>query len=493
MFKTLYSKLAAVLAGLFCLLGLLFIWVAMFASEMYQQEVNQSLNKQLAKQIVKQKLLVLDKRVDKHAFEEVFNMLMAVNPSIEIYLLDGDGNILSFSAPPEKIKRKRVNLEPIRNLLEGDTVVPVLGDDPRNPEAKKVFAAARIPEQGKLEGYLYVILGGEIYDSVVQRFKGSYIFKTSVLLIFASLLFALAAGLILFALLTRRFKRLSNAMEAFKAGEKLESINLITVREANTGDEIDRLSKTFQIMAESINDQLEKLKESDKLRRDLIANVSHDLRTPLSTLQGYIETLLMKGNSLSNENRRDYLETTIKHCERMNKLLNELLELAQLESYVVEVVPEPFNINELVQDVVQKFRLKAKEKNIDISSNIEEKLPLVIADIGLIERVLENLVENAIQNTPQSGSICLLLAHQEKDTTIQISDSGSGIPEDELPFIFDRFYSMTKTQKGTFRHYGLGLAIAQKILELHNRSIEVTSAMNSGTIFSFQLPVFTSD
>jgi len=489
MFRSLYSKLAAVLAGLFFVLGLVFVGVTVFSTEMYQQEVNQKLNVKLAEQIVAEKILLKENRVNEEALEEIFHMLMVINPSIEVYLLNPEGNILAFSAPQGKVKRKRVDLEPVRRWLEGDMTIPLVGDDPRSSDRKKVFTAARIPEHGKLEGYLYVILGGEIYDSVVQRLKGSYILQLSAWMIGASLLFALSAGLILFAVLTGRLRRLANAVDTFKRGDSSEQIGFSAKEDERASDEIDRLGSTFREMAQRIEDQMERLRTSDALRRELIANVSHDLRTPLATLRGYIETLLLKEKSLTEEERRGYLETAIRHCERLSKLVNELLELAKLDSYEV-VEREPFNLSELVQDVVQKFQLKAKEKQISIVTNIQEELPFVNADIALIERVLENLIENAIHYTPQGGSISLLLAPDKGDISVQVSDTGRGIPAQELPHIFNRFYQLDRSRKGNGGHSGLGLAITKRILELHDRPIEVSSRLGSGTTFSFQLPIF---
>ena len=488
MFKSLYSKLAAVLTGLFCLVGLAIIVVTIFSTDMYQQEVNQRLNNELADHIVAERLLMQDNRVNQEALEDIFHMLMVINPSIEIYLLDTEGTILAFSAAPDKVKRKRVDLGPVRRLLEGHATIPVSGEDPRSPSGKKVFTAARIPEKGELQGYLYVILGGETYDSVVQKLKASYILQLSTWMIFASLLFALVAGLVLFSSLTGRLKRLANAMDAFRSGSRQTQIKFPARKSGPTADEIDRLGSTFAQMAARIEDQMEQLQKADATRRELIANVSHDLRTPLATLQGYIETLLLKEDSLGPEERRSYLKTSIKHCERLNKLVSELLELAKLDSYDIRVACEPFNLNELALDVAQKFQLKAVEKQITLLTKFEKDLPFVNADIGMIERVLENLIENAIQNTPRGGSISLVLRPQSEDIAIQVSDTGCGIPTEELAHIFDRFYQMDKSRKSEHGHSGLGLAIAKKILELHDRSINVVSALGSGTTFSFQLP-----
>ncbi|MGD8294385.1 MAG: ATP-binding protein [Desulfobacterales bacterium] len=492
MFRSLYSKLAAVLSGLFCLVGLAIIVVTMFTTDMYQQEVNQRLNNKLAGHIVAERLLMQDNRVNQEALEDIFHMLMVINPSIEVYLLDAEGTILAFSADPDKVKRNNVNLEPVQKLLEGHATIPVLGDDPRSPGGGKVFTAARIPEQGKLQGYLYVILGGETYDSVVQKLKASYILQLSVWMILASLLFALVAGLVLFASLTGRLKRLANVMDAFKSGARQTQIDFFPRKRGPMADEIDRLGVTFTQMAARIEDQMEQLQKADATRRELIANVSHDLRTPLATLQGYIETLLLKEDSLGPEDRRSYLTTAIKHCERLSKLVSELLELAKLDSYDIKVEREAFNIIELAHDVTQKFQLKAAEKQITISTKIEQGIPAVNADIGLIERVLENLIENAIQNTPHGGAISLELSPTAEDIAVRITDTGCGIPTEELSQIFNRFYQLDKSRRSDRGHSGLGLAITKKILELHDRSINVVSSIDSGTTFSFQLPVISS-
>ena len=492
MFRSLYSKLAAVLTGLFCLVGLAIIVVTMFSTDMYQQEVNQRLNSKLADHIVAERLLMQDNRVNQEALKDIFHMLMVINPSIEIYLLDTEGTILAFSAAPDRVKRKRVDLGPVINFLDGHATIPVSGDDPRSLGGKKVFTAARIPEQGELQGYLYVILGGETYDSVVQKLKASYILQLSTWMIFASLLFALVAGLVLFASLTGRLKRLANAMDALRSGAGQAQIEFLPQKSSHRADEIDRLGSTFTQMSARIEDQMEQLQRADATRRELIANVSHDLRTPLATLQGYIETLLLKEDSLGPEERRSYLQTAIKHCDRLSKLVSELLELAKLDSSDIRVEREPFNLSELTHDVVQKFQLKAGEKQIALSTKIEKDLPFVNADIGLIERVLENLIENAIQNTPPGGAVSLMLTPQNEDIAIQVSDTGCGIPAEELAHIFNRFYQLDKSRKSEQGHSGLGLAITKKILELHDRSINVVSALSSGTTFSFRLPVQSS-
>jgi signal transduction histidine kinase len=485
MFNSLYSKIAAGLAALFFVVGLIFIGVTVFATDMYQQEVNQKLNTGLARQIVKERILMEEGRVNQKALRDIFHMLMVINPGIEIYLLDVDGNILTFSAPEGRVKRSKVNLAPVKQWLDGTMTPPVQGDDPKNPTEKKVFSAAPIERNGILEGYLYVILGGEEYDSVAQKLKGSYILQLSAWMIGAGLLFALAAGLVLFGLLTGRLKKLAAVMEAFEGGTAGVDVDL--PRGQGPPDEIDRLSTTFREMAARIKAQMAELKASEQMRRELVANVSHDLRTPLATLQGYIETLLIKENQYSAEERHHYLEIAIRHCRRLNTLVTELLDLARLESAHMDLFPEPFDLRELIQDICQKFTLAAEQKEIELSLSFEKTIPLVEADIALIESALENLIENALHYTPAKGRVSVAVS-LETEVMIRISDTGPGIPEKELPHIFNRFYQSDPFSRKKDGHTGLGLAITSRILQLHDREIQVESQAGRGSCFSFSLP-----
>jgi signal transduction histidine kinase len=489
MLRSLYAKLALALFGLFFLIGVSFIVISIFATDHYQQEVNQKLNRQLAELIVAEKIILQDNRVNQEALKEIFHMLMVINPSIEIYLLDRDGNILAFSAEPGKVMRNRVNLEPVKQFISGEVTLPLLGDDPRDRNGKKVFTAAPINPDNRLEGYLYVILGGEIYDTIIQKIQGSYILQLSIQVIAISLVVALMAGLGIFAFLTRRLKHLATVIDRYESGVPLEGLHLPVSRHESMHDEIDKLGITFKKMTERINMQMERLEQSDAMRRELVANVSHDLRTPLATMQGYIETLLLKDDSLSGEERRNYLKIAISHCERLSTLIADLFELAKLEAQDEVKYPESFSVSELVQDVVQKFQLNAQKRNINIVTNIGKEFPLAYADIAMIERVIENLVDNAVRHTPENGSVSIVINCDNEHITVRITDTGHGIPDKDLPKIFDRFYQLDKSRKEKTGNSGLGLAITKKIIELHKSKIEVQSRIGSGTTFTFTLPV----
>lgn len=507
MFKTLSAKLAAVLLGLLLLLGVLYTWLNLESSRLHLQEVNQELNWTLAEHIVAEKILMEGQQINQQVLEDLFKMLMVINPNIEIYLLDPQGKILACSAPPENLKRKIVNLEPVKKFLQRSQHLPILGDDPRDTGRSKVFSAAVIPAStgsNKIlsnpqpagnpatAGYLYVVLGGEQYESAAAMLQGSYILRQSLWVTAVSLLMALLAGVLLFRWLTRRLTTLSEAMETFKRSDFSEPVNysLAVAQTAPPRDEIDRLGVTFKEMAGRIRQQVQGLQQTDALRRELVANVSHDLRTPLTSLQGYLETLLLKEGQLSPQEQRSYLEIAARQSERLGKLVGELFELAKLDAQVIALNVEQFSLAELVQDVAQRFQLAAQQQGVEVRVEHPPQLPFVHADIGLIERVLANLIENALRYTPSGGRITLALTPGINTVKLAITDTGYGIPPEDLPHIFERFYRVEKTRQAHNGGAGLGLAIAKRILDLHGSTIAVHSVINHGTVFTFELGIF---
>ncbi len=489
MFKTLFAKLTLALLIIFILLSILTVSVTFIATNLYQQEVMQKLNDKVASHIVEKTELFKDDHVNHTALRQLFRSLMILNPSLEIYLLDHEGGILAFSAPAWKVVRLSIDVEPINRYLSGKTILPLQGEDPRDYSKTKVFSAASVPFNNKPHGYLYVILGGEEYDSIVERIKSSYILTSSFLVTGMGLLVLFVVGLLLFAGLTRRLKKLSTSMSAFEAAP--QTIPVFPAYRKK-GDEIDRLTAAFETMALKIHHQLDDLQTTDHLRRELVANVSHDLRTPLATLQGYIETLLIKETTLSEQERRDYLQTAIKHCGRLNKLVTELFELARLDAHETKPQQEIFNLAELIEDIIQKFALRSQQNNIQLQAKYASTELFVNADISLIERVLENLLENSFRFVPQGGKITVVLTVvNEQKIQIRVSDNGSGIPASELPLVFDRFYQLDKNRHTENGNSGLGLAIVKRIIELHNSMIKVTSDPGRDTTFSFTLPVST--
>ncbi|MGD8590621.1 MAG: ATP-binding protein [Chromatiales bacterium] len=484
MFRTLYARLAAVLVGLFLVIGLLYVLIITSTLQSYLQELSQHFNRDLAQRIVADRGLVASGRLEQEALKKTFSAYMDINPSIEIYLLDHNGRILAYSADPGKVKRQRVDLAPIRAFLHG-AGFPLLGDDPRSHDRRKAFSVTQVPG-----GYLYVVLRGEEYDMAEQAVETRYALRLSVWAAAGSLGFGLMAGLLLFHLLTRRLQRLAGVMEAFQqSGFTHHAPSLETA--GKSADEVDRLGQTFDEMAKRIIDQWGQLRRQDRLRREMVAQVSHDLRTPLAAMHGYLQTLQMKQDELAAAQRQEFLTIALRQSERMIRMVEDLFELAQLEAKEMQPVLEPTSLAELVQDVVQKFQLRAEGAGVQLAMARPESLPVTLLDIALTERLLDNLISNAIDHTPAGGHIEIVLTQEALLARVSVLDDGPGIPTADLPRLFDPFYRspQANNQGG---HAGLGLAIAKRIAELQGGELQAANRTGGGACFTLSLPVTDS-
>ena len=476
MLRSLYSRLAITLFLLLCLVGLVLVQIIGRASLLYQQEVAQKLNRELAEHIVADHSLSAGQLLNQSALDRMFESMMVINPSIEVYLLDIYGRILAYNAPSGAVKRQRVSLSPIREFLADNTRFPLAGDDPRSLSGRKVFSAAAVPGQG----YLYIVLGSERYQHIAAMIGDSYILYSAMAVVLVSLIVALAGGLSVFALLTRRLRRLGSVMRAYAA----DSTDSPVRYPADSPDEIDCLGRQFNVMADRISRQLADLKRADNTRREMVANISHDLRTPLTSLRGYLETLEIKREELHDQQRQDYLRVALRQARRLGRMVDELFELARLDAFEAIPFAEPFSLGELAQDVSQSFRLRAKQEKVRLEVRVHPDTPLVHGDIGMMQRVLENLLENGLRHTPAQGRLSVWVEPRADGVQVSVSNTGSAIRADEIERVFERFYQQDKSRHGN-HGAGLGLAIVRRILELHGSAIQVNSNLEQGTAFRF--------
>jgi signal transduction histidine kinase len=482
--KSLHARLVAVLLGLLLGLGAILIAINFYSTKRYEEEVVQRLNRALASSLVAEDVLLDDGEVNEEALEHIFHTLMIINPSIEVYLLDLEGQVVQHSSPG-KVRRDSIDIEPIKAFMADGAELPIFGDDPRDESRLKIFSASPIMVEDRYEGYLYVVLASEAYDSVVQRLQTSHILRLSVVMTLVALVLAGIAGVILFSHLTRRLRILAGVVDSFRRSDFSTPVRL--EKRPGNGDEIDTLTESFEGMSDRIIQQVRSLKQTDELRRELVANVSHDLRTPLASLTGYIETLQLKEGRLTDEERDQYLAVARRQSERLGTLVEELFELARLESRDMKPELEPFPLPELVQDVVLDFRLEAEKKRVSLKLDRPTEVPLVSADIGLIQRALSNLIGNALKHTEEGGRVSVFIEPLINKVAVRIEDTGCGIPDAELEQIFDRFYQARNHGEEQSTAGGLGLAIVKRILELHGSAVEAASTVGKGTVFTFSL------
>ncbi len=479
--KSLNKRLSLLLLSLFIVVGVSLAVITRYATVQYNLEMTQRLNGSIAMYVAAEEPLIENGVYNKKALKKLAQRSMVINPTVEVYLLDKLGNIISHNLPTETVVLKKVPLAPINEFLKEGSNRPLLDLDPRSPEHEKAFSAAKIINNGVFEGYIYVILGGKKYEELASHISKTYIMKLTIVAIVAVILLAFLIGMLMLMKLTRPLKQLRDKVVHFQQTSDEETGNY-------DGDEIQQLNHAFSDMAKRIENQLQQIHNADKTRRDLISNVSHDLRTPLASMQGYLDTLLIKQDNMDKQTTSQYLSIARKHCGRLGAMINDLFELSKLDSNIIKPHLEAFSMAELIQDVSLEFIPQAQAKKVELKMDLLKGNTNVMADIGLMQRVLENLIGNAIKHTPNHGDVIIKLEDSGDGYKVIIQDNGRGISEKELPNIFNRLYRAENTSKDSANSSGLGLAIVKKILDIHHATIRVKSKLNKGSAFYFSLP-----
>ena len=487
-FDSLYSRIAVVFAAVLIAFGALLGWLSYTAAKVHQHEVMQRLSRDLASHMSSRGPLIGAGGPDRNAVRELFQMAVVVNPMIEAYLLDADGLILANSAPQGRLARERVALAPIHAFMRGDPL-PVLGDSPRDASRQDIFSAVPLMIDNRIVGYLYVLLVGGMYRQLADEALQGFAVRSAAWIGAAGLGLALLVGLAAFAKITRPLNRLTRSVQAFEHQDRINEHPHSPERHATgaaSGDEISRLAAAFDRMSGQLKAQMRELQRQDGLRRELVANVSHDLRTPLTSMQNHLETLLRMGDALASADRQRYLEVAVRQSQRVARLVQQLFELAQLECEETLPDVEIFSLSELLQDIAQKFALVAADKAVRLVTTAQPQELFVSGDIGMIETVITNLLDNAIRHTPAGGSVSLEAVRSSAAVEVRVADTGAGIAAEHLPGLFERASPLRRSAHRSGG--GLGLRIAGRILVLHGTRISVASEAGRGTTFRFALP-----
>lgn len=490
---SLYQRLSLSLFGVFIAIVCVFYFWSQQVEQKTRYESEQHLHLSLAANLARDNPLLQKGVYDPKALENLFHTLMVLGPAFEFYFVDPKGNLLTHSIDNSLIKRNKINLIPLIELTRNQAPLPIYGDDPRHASRKKVFSAAPVFNGTQLQGYLYVIVAGERYESAYNKQQGNSQAELSVVFAIVALLFLFVVMLGLFWYFTSPLCRLMSDMRALKLEKFDKSRVLLHTWKSNSQNEVHQLGHVFHEMVEQINDQLVQLKQIDIHRRELLADISHDLRTPLASLQGYVEMIAIKGESIKEEDRDKYVKTALKNASQLKMLIDQIFELAHLEGGQVSINLETFNLTELLYDVVAKFQLKAESLNIKIAIIPEYSNIHVYSDIGKLERILSNLIDNALRHTPEGGIIQLKVSDvNNNECYLIVKDNGTGIKAEEIAYIFDARYRASNAIQSESRHAGLGLAITQKLLALLKCEIRVQSQLGEGTSFSLNLKNVTT-
>lgn len=484
-------KLSITFFTLVILMGASYVAITVFLTDRHFKETAQKLNASLAQDLIDEKFqndspFLEDGGINKSLFGDLMHDMMAVNRSIEVYLLNDVGEVLysvvlDHTNPNEPIKK--VALAPIKEFLETKGEKFICGDDPRNPSVENIFSVAPFEADGK-SGYVYIILAGKELAQVTDSLFGSYFMSLGLGAAMLTTIFALLIGLLAIWFLTKNLRDIIQTVKRFEEGD-------LDIRIENAAEsDLSVLATNFNSMADKIVSNMEEIKSIDSLRRELIANVSHDLRTPLAVLKGYTETLQMKEGKISEKEREKYLEIIDGNADKLSNLVAQLFEYSKLEAEQVEPNKEPFSITDLAQDLIANYQVLGKKKGVEIDMQVKNEIPIVFADISLVERAIQNLMDNALKFTPKGGTVTLNLEGTKKDVKIAISDTGIGIKEKEQVQLFERYRQSKRANNK--EGVGLGLAIVKKIMELHNTTIQIISKPNEGSSFQFWLPRYVN-
>jgi signal transduction histidine kinase len=473
---SLFTKLALTFLLILTLLAIIYSYLTAYSANRYFEATYQRLNQDVAAHIAKFARPFINQQVNRRGADEIFFNAMVTNPSAEVYLLDSTGRILLYHAPISKIKRQRVSLEPVRQFIQTHGQAFVKGDDPRNASEQKIFSAAEVIRDGRQQGYVYVILGSEEYGSAMALLRQDYVLQWGLKTMIITLLAALTVGLLAFYFQTRNLRAVVQTVKKFSEGDFSARIQV------GESSEVAQVAATFNAMADRLTSTIANLRLSEQVRRDLVANISHDLRTPITAIRGYAETLALTA-TLNDTQTKQYVSIILQSTNTLMKRVNELFELSKLDTKEASLQREPFILADLVTEVFSKFQLLVQSKHIAFECiNCDLTTPCY-ADISLMERVIQNLVENAVSYTPESGFIQLELENKGQLISVSVLNS---MPELSEPV----WAYMTGSASARPPNVGLGLLIVRKILSLHQTELSVERLTDDTVCFSFTLPVY---
>ena len=300
-----------------------------------------------------------------------------------------------------------------------------------------------------------------------------------VLLVFAGGM-AMVLGYFLSSTVTERIHLLKGA------AEKLAQGDLKTRVPVNGRDEVAALANTFNQMAEQLQMADQKQRELESLRRDLIAWVSHDLQTPLTSMRAILEAL-SDGVVEEPETVKRYLNTAQRDVRSLSLLIDDLFQMAQLDAGGFPLHQAEASLSDLISDTLESFTELAKQGEITLEGNVDSDVDPVHMDTQAIGRVLNNLIGNALRHTPPMGRVSVWVRRTGQDVEVTVSDTGEGIRAEDLPHVFERFYRGEKSRNRGTGGAGLGLAIARGIVQAHGGDIRVDSETGKGTQFTFYI------
>jgi|WetSurMetagenome_2_1015567.scaffolds.fasta_scaffold62463_2 signal transduction histidine kinase len=353
------------------------------------------------------------------------------------------------------------------------------------------YAAYRFRWMERTPALRWTIMGGYALASLLTFFNiwltARLMFSSKHDLLLATILLVFAGGIamvmgwFLSSAITERLQRLDQAAREIQMGN-------LSVRVPVAGnDEVAGLARTFNQMAQQLEEANDRQQKLNGLRRDLVTWAGHDLRTPLTGVRVLVEALA-DGMIDDPETARRYLQQARKQIDHLSSLIDDLFQVSQLDAGGIPLVLEAASLSDLISDTLENFSRQAANQGISLTGSADPDVDPLTMDVQRISRVLNNLVSNALRHTPPGGKISIAALKMKTAACVTVADTGEGISPSDLPHVFERFYRGEKSRNQATGGSGLGLAIARGIIEAHGGRITVESMLGKGTKFSFFLP-----
>jgi signal transduction histidine kinase len=485
---TLTRRLSLALAALLLAFGLLVAGVVRHVALQQEEESLQRLSSGLAAHIVGHWPAVRSAdESDRAARSELLGMLMTVNPGIQVYLLDAEGLVDHYIGEPGMVRTPRVDLEPVRAFLAGNPL-PMRGTDPMGGAARSFSAAMfpPLPGQARPPGYLYIVLpsAGVTPGS---EFSQQPLWRGAAWTVAAGGLATLLLGAWVLRQFTRPLTKLVQRMQAWDIHSMPPPAGGGPA--AAPRHEVDAIAQSFDSLSQRVAEQVQARAEQEAAHRDVMANVAHDLRTPLTALHGHLEALNDDALAAAPARRNQLLTAALSQSDKVRRLSQQLFELATLQSTDDLPQRERFRLDELVADTVQKFHPGVPQQAVALAGPAPAAV-LLDGDLHLIERALSNLIDNAVRHAPGLHPVQVSLDSDGTQARVLVADTGPGLPI-ELARRLEagqpvREPALSRPGGGVG---GLGLAIAQRIALLHGGSLRVQAGPGPGTRLVLSLPL----
>ncbi|WP_321323604.1 HAMP domain-containing sensor histidine kinase [Thiomicrorhabdus sp.] len=464
-------------ALIFTLMGVMYFAISMSISKYYLEQVQTKLHINIATTIIQDFKIIEKQKLDSNAIKAAFNRYMLLNPHLELYLLDSKGNIIDYSADPKKIKRQKVSLQPINYFLSHQPLKSFpMGDDPRQANHTEPFSVAPLPNGG----FLYVIIQSQIEKEANRQLQESILLKVSAVAFVVSAIIGFILGGLLFFHLTKRINDLSYSVTTFSKNRQIPIPPPKKLR-----DELDQLHLDIMTMSNELTEQMEHLSRIDQNRRFMISSLSHDLRTPLTNLLGYIEQTMQNYDD-------NNLKTAYQNGIKLKHYLDQIFEFSKLELPQKALNRQELSVNEFCNDIYIEYKNNNPSRDFKLQF---DGLFIYKFDANQLERAVCNLLDNAIKYGTED--ICLACAMTEQWLEISICNTGVQafiLPDLQKEFLLqpDNLFNL-KTQAEQSHnplpnYSGLGLTIVHSIVEKHNGQLVYRRKENSNC-FVIRLPM----